>query len=275
MPKKPKLKPTALAAMLSDRWNELIDRVVIVEGESEASAIQSMWSKFKGKDGKETVQIYVKSGLSADLRASLIDRELNHLLVVDDDQLATTNYDRLIENLISKKRKVEVTLSSVIIPDQKLTAGVLVKSTSLVWAAVVDELEADWKKAYEIPPHVWEEIVAGAYKNAGFDNVILTSRSGDHGRDVIAVKKGIGSIKVIGSVKAYKPGLLVGYDDIRALLGVMTGERDTSKGIITTTSDFPPKVANDPFIAPFLPTRLELMNGALLRKWLLDLRKRK
>src|SRR5262249_31163577 len=134
---------------------------------------------------------------------------------------------------------------------------------------------ADWRKAYEIPPHVWEEIIAGAYKNAGFDEVTLTPRSGDHGRDVIAIKKGIGSIKIIGSVKAYKPGLLVGYDEIRALLGVMTGERDTSKGIITTTSDFPPKVLDDPFIAPFIPTRLELMDGKMLKDWLLDLRKNK
>ncbi|WP_370137360.1 hypothetical protein [Bradyrhizobium sp. USDA 313] len=32
----------------------------------------------------------------------------------------------------------------------------------------------------------------------------LTPRSGDHGRDVIAVRSGVGCIKIIGSVKAYK-----------------------------------------------------------------------
>jgi restriction system protein len=72
-------------------------------------------------------------------------------------------------------------------------------------------------------------------------------------------------------VKAYKPGKLVRYDDVRALLGVMSGEPDTSKGIITTTSDFPPNIRSDPYIAPFLPTRLELMNGEQLRTWLTDL----
>jgi restriction system protein len=55
------------------------------------------------------------------------------------------------------------------------------------------------------------------------------------------------------------------------LLGVLSGEQDASKGIITTTSDFPPLVTEDPFIAPFLPTRLELMNGEALRKWLAEL----
>jgi restriction system protein len=101
--------------------------------------------------------------------------------------------------------------------------------------------------------------------------VTLTPRSGDHGRDVIAIKHGVGCIKIIGSVKRYAAGNLVSYNDIRALLGVMLGERNASKGIITTTSDFPPKVAEDPFIGPFLPTRLELMNGVALQRWLADL----
>jgi restriction system protein len=71
-------------------------------------------------------------------------------------------------------------------------------------------------------------------------------------------------------VKAYAPGNTVSYDDVRALLGVMSGEQDVSKGIVTTTSDFPPKIKDDPFIKPFLPTRLELVNGTALQQWLTD-----
>jgi len=55
------------------------------------------------------------------------------------------------------------------------------------------------------------------------------------------------------------------------LIGVITGEQNTSKGIITTTSDFPPLIEFDIDIAPFLPTRLELVNGAKLQQWLKDL----
>ena len=62
------------------------------------------------------------------------------------------------------------------------------------------------------------------------------------------------------------------YDDIRALLGVLLGERDASKGIITTTSDFPPRVTDDRFIAAFLPARLELINSEALLRWLTALR---
>jgi len=91
---------------------------------------------------------------------------------------------------------------------------------------------------------------------------------------VIAIRHGVGTVKIIGSVKRYAPDRCVGYDDIRALLGVLSGERDASKGIITTTSDFPPSVQDDPFIAPFLPTRLELVNGSRLQGWLKDLSSR-
>lgn len=275
MAEPPKKKATLISDLLSKQLKELFSRVVIVEGESDARMLRSMLARRRDKDGKEEVQIVVNSGLNADLKQAVIENEIRQVFYIDDNVLVAANYDRLLEGLLGTEKKAEVTVSSVIIPEQKSTEGVLVKSASLVWASIVDELELDWRKAYEIPSHVWEEIVAGAYKKAGFDEVTLTPRSGDDGRDVIAIKKGIGSIKIIGSVKAYKPGLLVGCDDIRALLGVMSGERDTSKGIITTTSDFPPKVGDDPFIAPFLPTRLELMNGGVLKDWLLELRKKK
>jgi len=58
-------------------------------------------------------------------------------------------------------------------------------------------------------------------RQSGFDEVTLTPRSGDYGRDVIAIKKGIGTIRVIDQVKAYKPGHLVGANDVRALLGAL------------------------------------------------------
>jgi restriction system protein len=166
------------------------------------------------------------------------------------------------------KSSPELVVKSIIIPEKETPEGVLVRSTTRVWESIIKELKRDWTKAYEIPSRAWEEIIAGAFKEDCFDDVILTPRSGDHGRDVIAYRRGVGTIKIIGSVKAYRPGRLVRYDDVRSLLGVMSGERDTSKGIITTTSDFPPNIMKDPSIAPFVPYRLELMNGKALQEWL-------
>ena len=59
----------------------------------------------------------------------------------------------------------------------------------------------------------------------------LTPRSGDHGRDVIAIKKGLGSIRVIDQVKAYKPGHRVTAKDVQALIGVLQGD-GASKGLL-------------------------------------------
>jgi len=174
--------------------------------------------------------------------------------------------------ILDGTKTVKLSLSGIIIPDDRVSEGVLLKSTSAVWQEIVEKLGTNWAIAYQLSPETWEEIVAGAFKKSGYD-VILTPRSGDHGRDVIATRPGIGCVKIIGSVKAYKPDYIVPYDHIRALLGVMAGERDVSKGIITTTSDFPPNVEADPFIAPFMPTRLELMNGKRLKNWLAEIQR--
>ncbi len=114
-------------------------------------------------------------------------------------------------------------------------------------------------------------MVAAAFDRAGYDEVILTPRSGDHGRDVIAIKKGIGSVRIIDSVKAHKPGHLVRYDYVRALAGVLLGDHQASKGIITTTSGFAPGIEKDPFLKPLMPYRLELMDGKALQKWIEDI----
>ena len=173
--------------------------------------------------------------------------------------------------IAQQSQKVSLSLAGIITPGEKVASGVLVASTSFIWVQIVRQLGLDWSVAHHIPARKWEEIIAGAFDKAGYDEVILTPHSGDHGRDLIATKSGVGSVKILGSVKAYGPRRRVRYDDVRALLGVLSGERDASKGI--TTSDFPPKIGEDPNIAPFLPTRLELMNGHALREWLIALAK--
>ncbi len=71
----------------------------------------------------------------------------------------------------------------------------------------------------------------------------------------------VGTVRVIDQVKRYKPGHLVTVDDAEALLLVLSADRASSKGFLTTTSDFAPQLRTDPGIAPFIPTRLELING--------------
>ncbi|WP_461329829.1 restriction endonuclease [Bradyrhizobium diazoefficiens] len=69
--------------------------------------------------------------------------------------------------------------------------GFLIKANSAVWYEIVASLQSDWSQAYSLSATRWEEIVAGAFDKAGFDEVTLTPRSGGHGRDVIAVRRGL------------------------------------------------------------------------------------
>jgi restriction system protein len=157
----------------------------------------------------------------------------------------------------------DLLLQAVIVPSIKTVEGRLIEAVTIPWFDIIKFLVKDPNAAFQIPSDKWEEIIAGAYKQAGFEEVILTPRSGDHGRDVIAVKKGLGSIRIIDQVKAYKPGHLVTAKDVQALMGVLQGD-GASKGFITTTSDFAPRIWKNPLIAPLMPSRLELINGKKL-----------
>ena len=149
--------------------------------------------------------------------------------------------------------------------------GNLIIAVAPAWSKIIALLERDPDAAFKIDPRKWEEIIAGAYSEAGFDEVILTPHSGDRGRDVIAVKKGYWSVRIIDQVKRYAPDNLVKAEEVRALIGVLQMDNQASKRIVTTTSNFAPMIASDPFIAPLIPNRLELVNGTELITRLTDI----
>jgi restriction system protein len=150
--------------------------------------------------------------------------------------------------------------SAIVKVERTISDGQIITLLDPAYSYLIDLIGKNNEIIYQIDPRKWEELIAAAYDKAGFDEVILTPRSGDYGRDVIAIKKGFGSVKFIDQVKAYKQGHIVTADEVRALLGVLSGEQDASKAIFTTTSVFAPKIEDDKFIKPFLPYRLELVN---------------
>ncbi len=60
-------------------------------------------------------------------------------------------------------------------------------------------------------------------------------------------------------------------DEVRAILGVLDAEKNVSKGIITTTSQFAPGIYKDEGLKAFMPNRLELRDGKVLKEWLTGL----
>ena len=104
-------------------------------------------------------------------------------------------------------------------------------------------------------------MIAASYVQAGLEDVTLTPQSGDFGRDVIAVKRGFVTVRVLDQVKRYAPGNLVTANDVRALIGVLQTDHAATNAVVTTTSDFAPMIREDPYIKPYLPSRLRLING--------------
>lgn len=199
------------------------------------------------------------------LLVEAINKQQISSFVIDSQgrkRLPRTFFDLIERELRSsfnaKLLKTDTLLRTVVNPEKGVDSGRLVAAVALPWFDIVSLLQREQNAAYDIPPERWEEIVAGAYINAGYDEVILTPRSGDFGRDVIAIKKGLGLIRVIDQVKAYKPPHLVTANDVRALIGVLESD-GASKAFLTTTSDFAPTLRDDPLIKPWMPSRLGLI----------------
>jgi restriction system protein len=177
---------------------------------------------------------------------------------------------RAAELLSNATNIASITVGGLIVPERQTSEGLLIKSYAGVWVEIAQRLGEDWNLAFQLNDRQWEEMLAGAMSADGYE-VTLTPRSGDHGRDVIAVKHGVGCIRILGSMKAYAPNRLVDRAHVHEMLGVLATEANVSKGIIATTSDFAPRIEEAPGMKNVLPSRLELINGTHLQRWLADL----
>lgn len=167
----------------------------------------------------------------------------------------------------------ELLLQSLVVAGEKVSDGARIVTVALPWIAIMSEIAKDPQFLFRFAqaPRSFEEFIAGAYQQAGY-KVILTPQRGDLGRDIIASKDGFGSVRILDQAKAYSAGHLVGHDDLRAMLGVLSGDQNASKAVITTTSAFKPGVVASSEFAKFMPYRLELRDGPALSAWLEELR---
>jgi restriction system protein len=166
--------------------------------------------------------------------------------------------------------------AAIVVPGDKINEGQIIEAVAPAWFEILKQLERDPGFLYGFSKYdrKFEELIAGAYEQDGYE-VILTPRSGDKGRDVIASKPGFVSVPFIDQAKAYTPNHRVTANDVRAMIGVLTLEQNVSKGIVTTTSQFAPGIEKDENIKRLVPFRLELRDGKRLRDWLLALYKPK
>ena len=73
------------------------------------------------------------------------------------------------------------------------------------------------------------------------------------------------AMRVLDQAKANSPTNLVSQNDVRAIFGVLRLDPGATKGIITTTSDFAPGVADE--FQKVIPYQLETKNGEQFLEW--------
>lgn len=230
-------------------------------------------------DGVPNLVEYWKSLRAAvQIHGHRITAETGQLRVVGDDVRLTDSTQVVLTPGIPSEEQVG---SQVVIPDGELviqaavigftdpsTHQLLVRSVTIPWIEIIKALEKDPSFLDTLKPRRLEELVAEAYTQLGYKDVVLTPHSNDKGRDVIvtATLPGIGTIRIVDQVKRYAPHRKVTANDVRALAGVLLRDRDVSKGIVTTTSGFAPGIQNE--FAALMPSRIELKNGVALKQWL-------
>src|SRR5436309_2532847 len=70
-------------------------------------------------------------------------------------------------------------LQAVIVRGENASEGRIIESIEPAWREIARLMQRDPSVIYQIDHRKWEEIIAGAYKQAGFEEVILTPPSGD------------------------------------------------------------------------------------------------
>jgi len=96
------------------------------------------------------------------------------------------------------------------------------------------------KDIRNITPRQFEEFIAELLSELGFNNVILTPRSGDGGKDIIASHSVQGiPLTFYFECKKYAESNKIQLDTMRSLLGTVAHDsRKVNKGILVTTSTF-------------------------------------
>lgn len=142
------------------------------------------------------------------------------------------------------------------------------------WEAILRLLSENPAELFRFSkdPRAFEEFIAETYRRDGYE-VVLTPRSGDGGKDIIATRSGFGSIKILDQAKAFSRGHLVTAEDARALMGVLFMDQAASKAVLTTSSDFAPGARTE--FASYGPTRLELRSGIDLIDWVKSVSEKK
>lgn len=105
---------------------------------------------------------------------------------------------------------------------------------------IISKILKNPREVRNVTPRQFEELIADLLNELGFQNIVLTPRSRDGGKDIIASHsiQGI-PLTFYFECKRYAEGNKIQLETMRSLLGTMAHEsRKVNKGILVTTSTF-------------------------------------
>lgn len=114
------------------------------------------------------------------------------------------------------------------------------KTVQFLPIKLFEKISNDPNLMHEMDPIDFENFIAGLLDKSGFENIIVTPRSGDKGRDILATQT-IYDVPIIFAFecKKYAPHRKIQPDIMRALLGTIShAQTKANKGVLVTTSSF-------------------------------------
>lgn len=150
-----------------------------------------------------------------------------------------TTEHKAIYDLLDNEEGVEESESNseILLPEDVSERLVVVENLPI---HIVNKIMDDPQIMREIDPRRFEYFIAHLVESLGFENVVVTPRSGDGGRDVIATKRVNGiSLLFAFECKQYSPENKIQLDTLRSLLGTVShGATKSNIGVLVTTSYF-------------------------------------
>jgi restriction system protein len=209
---------------------------------------------------------FSRSSIWFDVHRGHAEEWFQKVLRALQDPSTITLCDAAVELGDYLQREADELLIGALIETRKKAEGdAIVKMIAPAWLELVRLIQANPRILNSMADRKFEELIAGAYKRAGFDKVVLTPQSADHGVDVIAEKYGLGRIRVVDQVKRFGAGKIVTANDVRALGFVALADGKHTKGIVTTTASFAPRINRDKYLGPYLESgKIELVDGESL-----------
>lgn len=127
--------------------------------------------------------------------------------------------------------------SKLILPDAAHERLLLVEFIPI---RVLEAVSREPNLMYQLASREFESLIAQLLERFGFENILLTPKANDGGRDIVATKR-INSIPILFAFecKRYRRSHKVGVETVRALLGTISRpETQANIGVLVTTSEF-------------------------------------